>query len=345
MNSQAQLCPHCGASGKTGKIGIHSQKQQRYVCKGCQRTFSATFGSAYYQLKKPALFTQVTTLLAYGCPAQAIVAAYGLSETTVRAWLKRSGGHCQQVHEQTVGQQQWDVQHLQADEMKVSSQIGVVWIAMVMMVSCRLWLGATVDISRSKQLIVGCLQQAARCALCRPLLLAIDGFNRYVNAVKKSFGARQPVGKGGRLKWVAWGNLVITQVIKKRGGRRGHVEFVVAQGDAADAQRLRQSSGGGNPINSAFIERLNATFRQRLSCLARRSRAQVRQSDTLKAAVFLMGCVYNYCTWHQSLAQVLYLTPRRRHWVRRTPAMVAGLTDHRWTVEEVLRYKIKGKAA
>jgi transposase-like protein len=102
MNPQDQLCPHCGASGKAGKIGIHSQKTQRYCCKTCQRTFSATFGSAYYQLKKPVLFTLVTTLLAYGCPLQAIVMAYGLSENTVRDWLKRSGRHCQQVHDRTV---------------------------------------------------------------------------------------------------------------------------------------------------------------------------------------------------------------------------------------------------
>lgn len=345
MNPEAQLCPQCGAEGKDGKIGIHSQKEQRYRCKACQRTFSATHGSAYYGLKKADVFTIVITLLSHGCPPQAVVAAYGLSDNTVRDWLRRSGMHCQQVHEQTIGQQQWDLQHIQADEMKVRTQFGDVWIAMVMMVSTRLWLGASVSTRRSKKLIVDCLRQAARCALCRPLLLAVDGFNMYVNAAKQCFGARHPVGKKGYPKWVAWKTIIITQVIKQRRGKQRQVEQVVVQGDAQTAHHLRQASGGGTQINTAFIERLNATFRQCLSYLTRRGRAQARQPETLQPAIFLIGCVYNFCSDHASLAQALYLPHKRRHWVRRTPAMAAGLTDHRWTVQELLAYKIRDTAA
>jgi transposase-like protein len=344
MNPQTQLCPACRAKGKEGQIGIHSRKEQRYRCKVCQRTFKASNGTAIYRLKKPELFCVVMTLMAYGCPAQAVVMAFGLSENTVHAWLKRGGQHCQQVHEQTVGQQQWDLQHLQADELKVQTQSGVVWLALVMMVSTRLWLGAALDTTRSKAMVIACLAQAARCALCRPLLLAVDGFNMYANAVKKTFRSRHPVGKGGRLKWVVWKQIVITQVVKQRGNVRGHIEQVVLQGEADIAQQLRMLSKGGTKINTAYIERLNATFRQRLACLARRSRAQVRQTQTLTTATFLMGCVYNFCTPHQSLALPLYLPHHRRRWVQRTPAMAAGLTDHRWTVAELLCYHLSGRA-
>ncbi len=57
----------------------------------------------------------VITLLAYGCPMQAIVHAYGLDERTVADWQKRAGKHCQQVHQAIVEQGKVETQHIQAD--------------------------------------------------------------------------------------------------------------------------------------------------------------------------------------------------------------------------------------
>ena len=339
MNPDEQVCAHCGAEGKQGHIGVHSRRQKRYRCKRCKRTFSHTRGTAFYQLKKPALFAVVISLLAYGCPPQAVRRTYGLSDKTVRDWAKRAGVHCQGVHEQTVLQRQWDVQHIQADELKVSTQRGVVWIALVLMVSTRLWLGGVVRDSRGKDLIEACLRYAARCALCRPLLLAVDGLNMYLKAAQRVFRSRHRL-PGQRPRWFAWPHIVITQVVKKRGGKRGRIERLVAQGDAALAQQLRLQSGGGQTINSAFIERLNASFRQRIAPLARRSRAQARTPQALTHAVFLQGCVYNFCTPHASLAVALLLPRQRRHWVQRTPAMAAGLTDHGWSITELLSFPL-----
>jgi transposase-like protein len=341
MNPQEQLCPKCQASGKDGWIHIHSRKEKRYRCKACGKTFSERLGTAYYGIKKETvLFTIVVTLLAYGCPAQAIVEAYGLDRRTVRRWYHQAGAHSQQVHAGTVWQRQWDLIHVQADEIKVRVQGGVMWITLAIMVSTRLWLGAAVDTTRSKAMIVECLRQVARCALCRPLLLAVDGLNMYQAAIEKAFRNRHPVGKGGRMKYVAWGNVLLTQVVKARGNQRGQIEHVVTIGTVEETTLLRQRSHGGFMINTAFIERFNATVRQRLACLVRRSRAPVKQPVGLENGIFLMGCVYNFCTYHRSLAAALYFTPRRRHWIRRTPAMAAGLTDHRWTVQELLQFNV-----
>jgi hypothetical protein len=236
------------------------------------------------------------------------------------------------------------LQHIQADEVKISSQHGELWMALVLMVSTRLWLGGSVDVKRSQEMIVDCFRQAARCALCRPLLIAVDGLNMYVKAIKKTFGAKHPVGKQGRLKWVSWSDIVITQVVKRRlhhgKQKTGDIQRIVTQGSAKMADCLRQLSRGGQVINTAFIERLNATFRQRIAALARRSRAQVRQLETLRCSMFLTSCVYNFCTTHRSLSEALYFSRRRRHWIRKTPAMAAGLTDHCWSVRELLTHKI-----
>jgi hypothetical protein len=81
---------------------------------------------------------QVLILLAYGCPIQAIVQAFGLDEQTVNDWWRRAGKHCQAVHEQKVEQAELDLGQVQADEIKAKTFLGTVWMALAIMVSTRL---------------------------------------------------------------------------------------------------------------------------------------------------------------------------------------------------------------
>jgi hypothetical protein len=73
----------------------------------------------------------------------------------------------------------------------------------------------------------------------------------------------------------------------------------------------------GQVLNTAYIERLNATVGQRLGSLVRRSRCLVRQRSTLEAGRYLVGCVYNFCTPHKSLRQEQ--PDARRKWVECLP--------------------------
>jgi hypothetical protein len=98
-------------------------------------------------LRKPkTLIVIVVTLLAYGCPIQAIVQAFGLDERTVASWRDRAGNHCQQVHQAVVQQGQLDLVHVQADEMRVKGRQMIAWMGLAMMVSTRLWLGGVVSL-------------------------------------------------------------------------------------------------------------------------------------------------------------------------------------------------------
>jgi transposase-like protein len=346
MNPQAQFCPNpdCSARGQvgTGQIGIHSQKEKRYWCKLCGKTFSETTGTAVYGLKKAhETFWLVVTLLAYGCPLQAIVAAFGLDERTVADWQRKAGEHCQGVHEHVLGQSQLDLGQVQADEIKVKTQGGWLWMALAMMVSTRLWLGGVISPHRDKALVRALADQVRRVALCRPLLLAVDGLSSYVTGFRQAFRSPLHTGQPGRPRLLPWPNIAIVQVVKQR--RAGVVVAIdrrLVQGCPAMIAGLLQATQNGGSLNVAFIERLNATFRQRLTVLTRRTRALARQTPTLEAAMYLLGCVYNFCTNHQSLRLPLYLTERDRRWVQRTPAMAAGLTDHRWTVQELLCFKV-----
>ncbi|OGO62428.1 MAG: hypothetical protein A2030_10385, partial [Chloroflexi bacterium RBG_19FT_COMBO_50_10] len=83
---------------------------------------------------------------------------------------------------------------------------------------------------------------------------------------------------------------------------------------------------------------LNATFRSRLAVLVRRSRALIRNPETLEPLMYLMGCVYNFFTEHKSLRLPGIIGGHK--WIARTPAIAAGLTDHIWSVKELLLFQI-----
>ena len=345
MNPQEQFCPNmaCPARGKIGEnnIVVHSRKEARYQCKICSKTYVATSGTPFYRLHHSTeLMVIVTTLIAHGCPAQAIVAAYHLDERTVMSWQERTGHHCQQVHEHLV-QRPRDLEHVQADEIRVKGQGKIIWLAMAIMVSTRLWLGGVVGRRRDEGLILSLVQIIRTCALARPLLICVDGFTAYVQAIQQMFRSPLPSGKRGRPQFISWPDIHIGQVIKRYQGKRiVDITRRMAQGCLEVAQALLTNSHGGTKLNTAFIERLNATFRSRLAILARRSRALILNPETLTPLMFLMGCVYNFCTRHKSLRLKLFVGSSGYRWVQRTPALAAGLTDHIWSVKELLLFRV-----
>ena len=347
MNPQTIFCPNmdCPARGQTGKgnIHVHSQKDERYGCAVCEQTFSARKGTIFYRLRSdPKMVMAVIVLLAYGCPTQAIVKAFELDERTVRDWQQRAGKHCQQVHEHLVEHHPLDLQHVQADEIKVKTQKGTVWMALALMVSTRLWLGGVVSPKRDLDLIQALATQIRALALCRPLLLAVDGLVSYVTAFRHAFRSKFPRQRGetGRCKMIAWPDIAIVQVVKHRAEGLLTIERRIVQGGQELVERLINTTQGPGIINTAYIERLNATFRQRLSSLVRRTRTLARRSDTLVAGMYLVGCFYNFCDFQHSLRLKLSVGNFGHHWVQRTPALAAGLTDHRWTAAELLTFNV-----
>src|SRR3989441_10323489 len=170
MEPSAQFCPNaaCSARGQTGlgNIAIHDRKRQRYRCKHCKHSFSARRGTMFEGLRKPSeLIVIVVTLLAFGCPVQAIVQAFGLDERTVASWRDRAGEQCQRVHQAIVEQGRLDVVHVQADEIRVKARGMVVWMGLALMVSTRLWLGGVVSQCRDTKLADRLLRQVRNC--CR----------------------------------------------------------------------------------------------------------------------------------------------------------------------------------
>src|SRR5829696_10054156 len=96
-------------------------------------------------------------------------------------------------------------------------------------------------------------------------------------------------------------------MVKRYAQRRVvEVERLVVHGaEAAVAATLCATQGAATAvINTAYIERLNATFRARLASLTRRTRAGVHRQQTLEAGMWLVGTAYNFCWPHDSLRRL-----------------------------------------
>ena len=330
-------CPATGHSGE-GNIKVHSRQPERYRCDVCRKTFGARKGTPLYRRRTPeATIVMVLTLVAYGCPIAAIEAAFGFQRRTVQQWVDAAGEHCEQIHEHLVLKPR-DLAHVQADELRVKAQGSIVWMAMAIMVPTRLWLGGAISPSRDTTLIRRLVAYVRACASPEhPLLVATDGLVTYAKAFGKAFRSKHYTGRVGAPRLIAWPKVVIGQVIKRYERRRVvDVERRLKRGSFSQLRSLLdRTQGAGGVLNTAYIERLNATFRARLAVLVRRSRGLARRHRRLHAGMYLVGTVYNFCCYHASLSTTASAPSR-------TPAMAAGLTSHRWSMAEVLEYQVPG---
>jgi hypothetical protein len=264
--------------------------------------------------------------------------AFGFDERTVAAWLIRAGRQSQAVHKHLV-QTPRDLGQVQADEIRVKKQGGIVWMALAMMVSTRLWLAGEVSEHRDLPLIRRLIERVRACALRRAILFCTEGLHTYIRAVRETFRDAVRTGTRGRPRLRPWKRLLIAQVVKRYERRRVvEVERRIVQGSVAQVEHIRCRSQGAGVINTAYIERLGATFRERRSSLTRRGRALAWQTCTLRHGMYLIGTVYNFCAPHASLR--LTKTAADGAGVDRTPAMAAGITDHGWSVRELLSFHV-----
>jgi hypothetical protein len=348
MDPRERFCHNerCWAYGRAGEghIVIHSKKERRYRCKRCAKTFSETKGTPLYRAHKPQeLVLTIVTLMAYGSPVQAIVAAFGVDERTIARWQRESGYQCRRVHEHLVQAGGVLLAQVQADELRVRVVGGVLWLASALSVSSRLWLGGVVQVRRDRELIRGLLERVRACGAFQSLLLCTDGLSSYPKQALKVFGEPPRTGKPGRPRLLLPRGLMVAQAIKRYAQRRvsGVLRRVVRGTEEAVRARLNSTQGSESAqINTAYIERLQATLRSRLAALARRTRAAARRETTLEVGMWLIGTVYNFCRAHRSLRLRCEDGEQRQRWIERTPAQAAGLTDHCCSLDELLNFAV-----
>lgn len=164
----------------------------------------------------------VMTLLSYGCPLQVIVHAFVLDERTVAAWQKRAREQCQRVHMALAEAGKVKSQHIQTDEIQARGRKLIVWIALAMDVTPRLWLAGTVSQHRDHTLIDRLLQQARAsansCRVCSSVQMVWPPIQKVVSELSGKKSKKQ-VGRG-RCTLEVWPDLCIATVIKHTKNKR-----------------------------------------------------------------------------------------------------------------------------
>jgi IS1 family transposase len=185
---------------------------------------------------------------------------------------------------------------------------------------------------------------------CVPLFLT-DGLKDYAMALLTHFGQwvqpsrQQAQGPVPKPRWMPRPQLLYAQVVKSYRRRRVvRVRHRVVFGTVARVNRVLAAMGW--QINTAFIERANLTIRQHVAAVGRRVMTLCKGEDGLRQQLALYQAYYNFCLPHVSLRQPLpQPQPTNgsgsvKKWRPCTPAMAAGLTDHVWTLREVLRFRV-----
>jgi transposase-like protein len=335
------LCPtpDCPGNGAAGEIAVHSRQERRFECRRCGHTFAATAGTPFYRLHhEVGLMTVVLALLAHGCPAQAIVFAFGLHEETVRAWLLRGGTQGRRVQAALVQQGRVEEEHIQADELWVRLRRGRVWQALAIAATSRLWLAGHIAVRRDQELIDRLVHQVRRSLAHGHVLVCVDGLASYVGAFQDFFLERTWAFGSRFWQLELPDGFLLGQLVKQHRGRR--LVGVTRRAVVGTIERIEArlaATGTGSVLHTAYIERLNSTFRCSWAHLARRSRSLADQEASLIAGMYLVGAAYNFCRPHASLR--VETACGRRRWRERTPAMAAGLTDHAWSMAELLWWR------
>ena len=260
---------------------------------------------------------------------------FSIDERTVRAWLAKAGQHAKLVQDELVCNGHLELGQIQADEICVKVQGGKkVWMATAMDVFSRLFIWGEVSYSRNSQLITRLMFKVRQAAssVKATILFSVDGFSAYRKSILKVFHTKLYTGLPGRPRHIPWPNIHIVQMVKTRHGYKlvNMTRRVLHGSWGLVCQIISMSQCGLGVINTASVERLNATFRARMPSLVRRTRSLARTLPRLEHELFWSGVVYNFCTVHTSLAA--------------TPAQAAGLTDHLWSIEELLRFRLPQKA-
>ena len=375
VDTSTHFCPHTGCDYR-GWLGLGNLRAnghpnggpwRQFHCTSCKGYFLETHGTIFHGTQAAVeLIVRVLACLAEGLGIRATARVFEVAPNTVLHWLADAAEQlrvfsayflCDLHLEQVQLDELYAVlRALKAGEINDDEAISRlerspywVWTAMdptskllvVVDVGCRtLAMAQRVVHQVTRVLAPGCV----------PLLLT-DGLKDYGTALLTHFGQwmhperRQDKGPMPKPRWMPLPELLYAQVVKSYRRRRivGVTHRVVFGTQLAIEQVLAR---WGWTINTAFIERLNLDIRQRVAAVGRRVNTLCQGEAGLRDQLALFQVHHNFVLPHASLHQPL-LVPEATNgrgsaklWRPCTPAMAAGLTDHVWSLKEVLFYRV-----
>jgi IS1 family transposase len=375
VDTYKHFCPAPGCSyrGWLGRGNIRAnghpggQPWRQLQCVSCYGYFSETHGTIFRGKRASSeLIVRVIACLAEGLGIRGTARVFEIDPHTVLHWLVEATEQLEALSAYFLNELQ--INQVQLDELyavlsavrdgEVSEAEAVErlarsphWVWTAIDSESKLLLSVQVG-ERTLAMAQAVLHQLAQLLApeCVPLFLS-DGYSHYLTAIVTHFGhwvqppqcqGRGPVPKP---RWMPLPELLYAQVVKTLRRRRlVEVKHYVVFGTKAAVGQVLGACGW--QIQTAFVERLNLSLRQRVAAIRRRSATPCKSGDGLSHQLVLFQVYHNFVLPHVSLRQALTEpiptngSGSAKVWRPRTPAMAAGLTDHVWSLKEVLLYRV-----
>src|SRR6267143_363987 len=375
VDTSSHFCPtpQCAYAGWTGRGNLCANGHpsgapwRQLHCSSCKGYFLETHGTPLHGKRvAPEKLVWAVGALAEGLGIRAVARVFEVDPNTVLQWLVEVADHATAfsryfLHDVRVTQVQLDelfalLSAVKAGEVSEAEAITRLsrsprWVWTAMDPVTKLLLAIDVG-DRTLAMAQSMVHQVVQVLApgCVPLFLT-DGFKEYATALLTHCGQwvqlprRQATGPAPKPRWMPRPQLLYAPVIKTvRRRRLVRVRHRVVFGTLETVNAVLAPLGC--QINTAFIERLNLTIRQHVAAVGRRVSTLCKGEDGIQQQLALYHVYYNFCLPHASLRQAL-LQPEPTHgtgsakrWQPRTPAMAAGLTDHVWTLREVLLFRV-----
>jgi IS1 family transposase len=375
VDTSQHFCPHTACDYR-GWRGLHNLRAnghpsggpwRQFQCTACEGYFPEHHGTIFHGKQAAVeLIVHVLACLAEGLGIRATARVFEVEANTVLHWLVEAAEqltafsayflcdlHVKQLQLDELYAVLRDLKAgvLSEDEAIKRLERSPYWVWTAMDPDSKLLLVIAVG-SRTLAVAQRVVHQVTEVLApgCVPLCLT-DGLQDYTTALLTHFGQwmqparRRDKGPLPKPRWVPVPALLYAQVVKSY--RRRRIVGVTYRVVFGTLERVQQVlSACGRKINTAFVERLNLDIRQRVAAVGRRVNTLCQGEDGLRQQLAVYHVYYNFCLPHTSLRQPL-LVPEptngsgsTKRWRPCTPAMAAGLTDHVWSLKEVLCYRV-----
>ena len=352
---QNSRCPDFGRRDAgnltiTGRLGKSRQYRLLY-CRSCRARFSERKGTPLYRAHLPE--DKVASILEHireGCGVLKTARLVKVHPDTVSRYGRTAGQHSRTAHDELVAHTP-ETRELQMDEMwsfvaKKEKNCdedapedrfrGDCWDHVAFDPEHRLVV-SVVPGERTAESVRELVDDVkGRLGGRTPELITTDGYSAYEGAILEAFGTAvvpPRTGKPGRPRKaykVAPAGLRYATVHKTR--KKGRVVDVATRvifGTAASVQAALARSAVSRTVNTAFVERHNGTARNRDARKVRRTYCFSKDWWIHRAVTFFTTYSSNFCWPVRTL--------KTEAGEARTPAMMAKLTDHVWTLMEWIK--------
>ena len=378
MDTRTCYCrnPNCVSYGRATSqaslrpFGNH-RRAPRLQCSQCGRLVWARSGTAYAGIRTPeATYRLGAKLLAEGLAIRATGRILEVDKDTVCQWVPRLGQHCLRV--MAFFFRNLHITECQLDELwtfvrkkeghldpveQVLGLYGDAWTWIAFAPACKLvvtWVVGKRTLAEAKRLI-----KRLKTSLDGHIpFFTSDELPHYADALLDQYGeVYQPLKRPGRGRpplpyKVPPTDLLYAVVVKRREhGRIVEVSTEVVYGSPDRIGEVLHVSPTSTAISTYGVERNNLTIRQHSRRMGRKVNAFSKDRDYLKYQLALAFAYYHFVVPHRGLRQRLEQpqptngrkgSPKK--WVERTPAIAAELTDHIWTMDELLSFRVPPKS-